>query len=87
MDSKKEIEFLDYWEKNRIREGRWQRQLLWGFPMGLVFATPILVVLFSGRYWYVRADAAAQSKTSPVAMILAVLIISTFIVLFYKKHQ
>lgn len=87
MDSKKEIEFLDYWEKNRIREGRWQRQLLWGFPMGLVFATPILVVLFSGRYWYVRADAAAQSKTSPVVMILAVLIISTFIAFFYKKHQ
>ena len=87
MNREKEIAFLDYWEKNREKEGRWQRQLLLGFPMGLVFATPILVVLFSGRYWYVRADAAAQSKTSPVVMILAVLIISTFIAFFYKKHQ
>lgn len=87
MNPKKEIEFLDYWEKNRDKEGQWQRQLILGFPMGLVFATPILVVLFSGRYWYVRADAAAQSKTSPVVMIIAVLVISTFIAFFYKKHQ
>lgn len=87
MNREKEIAFLDYWEKNREKEGRWHRQLLLGFPMGLVFATPILVVLFSGKYWYVRADAAAQSKTSPFVMIVAVLIISSFIAFFYKKHQ
>lgn len=87
MLTKLEIEFMNYWEKNRDKEKKWNRQLMIGFPMGLLFATPILVVLFSGRFWYVRAEAAAQSSTSPVVMIIAVLFITTFVAFFYKRHQ
>ena len=78
---------MSYWEKNRISEGKWTRQLILGIPMGLVFATPILMILFSGRYWYVRAEAVAQSSVNPFVLMLAVLIITTFVAFFYKKHQ
>lgn len=87
MLTEQELRFVEYWEKNRDREKKTLRQFYIGVPFGLVFAVPILVILFSGRFWYVRADAVANAKSSPAVLAIAVLIITAFVAIFYKKHQ
>lgn len=87
MLTEQELRFVEYWEKNRDREKKTLRQFYIGVPFGLVFAVPILVILFSGRFWYVRADAVANAKSSPTVLAIAVLIITAFVAIFYKKHQ
>ncbi|MFT3824452.1 MAG: hypothetical protein QM731_11050 [Chitinophagaceae bacterium] len=86
MLSEREKKFVEYWEANRLREKQLLPQLLFGIPMGLLFALPILIILFTGKLWYTRADMAAHS-VSPYVMVVAVLIIAVFIAIFYKRHQ
>ncbi len=78
---------MEYWEANKEKERKTFRQLLIGIPVGLLFAVPVLVALFSGRFWYKRAEAEANSETSPVVIIVAILLIAGFVAIFYKKHQ
>lgn len=87
MITDKEREFMQYWEASREEEKKLSRQLLRGIPMGLLFAVPILVILFTGRFWYIRAEAVAQTMVNPLVLILAVTLIVIFMAVFYKKHQ
>ncbi len=87
MLSERERVFMEYWEANKEKERKTFRQLLIGIPVGLLFAVPVLVALFSGRFWYKRAEAEANSETSPVVIIVAILLIAGFVAIFYKKHQ
>ena len=82
-----EKRFIEYWEKKRLTERKTLRQLLVGIPLGLLFAIPILIVLFSGRFWYKRADAAANAQLNPIVLIIAVLLIAAFFAIFYKRQQ
>lgn len=86
MLSEKEKQFVEYWEANRLREKQLLPQLLYGIPMGLLFALPILIILFTGKLWYTRADMQANTM-SPFVLITAVIIIAVFIAVFYKRHQ
>ena len=87
MLSDKEKFFLEQWEISREREGKLLFQLLKGIPMGMAFALPILILLFSGRYWFVRADMVANSQMSPGILLFAVLAITIFVGVLYKRHQ
>src|SRR5205085_11878544 len=87
MLTKPEKEFLRYWEANRLREKKVTKQLLVGLPIGLIFAIPVLIALFSGRFWYKRADMEANSQMSPVVLIIAMIFIAVFVAIFYKRHQ
>ena len=82
-----ERRFLEYWEAHRLGEKKLMRQLLIGIPIGLVFAIPILIFLFSGKIWYKRADAVAMTQMNPVVLIVAIIIITAFVAIFYKRHQ
>lgn len=82
-----EKRFVAYWEAHRETEKKLLRQLLIGIPIGLIFAVPILIMLFSGKIWYKRADAVANTQLSPVVLIIAVIIITAFVAVFYKRHQ
>ena len=62
-------------------------QMLTGLPIGLLFALPIIFILFTGRYWFKRADMVANAELSPVLLVTAVLIIAIFVAIFYKRHQ
>jgi len=79
--------FLKYWEENRLREKKINKQLLLGLPIGLLFAIPVLIILFSGKFWYQRANMEANSQSSPVVLIIAIICIAVFVALFYKRHQ
>ena len=82
-----ERQFLRYWEANRLQEKKLNKQLLLGLPIGLLFGIPILVILFTGKFWYKRANMVANSQSSPVVLIIAIMAIAVFVAIFYKRHQ
>lgn len=87
MLEQKEKLFIEYWELNRLKEKNIFYQMLTGLPIGLLFALPIIFILFTGRYWFKRADMVANAELSPVLLVIAVLIIAIFVAIFYKRHQ
>jgi len=87
MLNEKEQLFLNYWEANRLRERKIGFLLLAGLPVGLLFTIPIFLVLFSGRFWFKRADMVANSQMSPVLIVCAGFLIAFFIAVFHKYHQ
>lgn len=87
MLSEEEKKYLVYWEANREREKKVVKQLIIGVPMGLIFAIPILIAVFSSKFWYKRADAVANTQTSPAVLIIAIIVITAFVAIFYKRHQ
>lgn len=48
---------------------------------------PVLFLLFSGRFWYKRADMIANSELSPAVLIAGIVLITGFVAVFYKHHQ
>ncbi len=86
LDQKEKL-FVEYWELNREKEKSLLYQVLTGLPIGLLFALPIIFILFTGRYWFKRADMVANAELNPVLLVSAVLIIATFVAVLYKRHQ
>jgi len=86
LDQKEKL-FIEYWELNRMKEKNIFYQLLTGLPIGLLFALPIIFILFTGRYWFKRADMVANTELNPVILVSAVLMIATFVAILYKRHQ
>jgi membrane protein YdbS with pleckstrin-like domain len=87
MLTERERKFIEYWEANRLREKKLNKQLLLGLPIGLLFAVPVLILLFSGKFWYQRASMEANSQSSPVVLMIAIIAIAVFVGIFYKRHQ
>ena len=87
MLEEREQLFIDYWEANRLRESRLLFQLLTGLPIGLLFSLPIILLLFTSRFWYKRADMVANTELSYGVLIGAVLGIAVFVAVLYKRHQ
>ena len=87
MLNEQEKQFIQYWESNRERENRWQQQLLAGIPIGLLFALPVLAIIFTGKFWYKRADMLLNTMINPYVLIIAVFVITVFVAIFYKRHQ
>ena len=86
LDEREQL-FVDYWSVNREKEGGIGYQLLTGLPVGLLFSLPIIFILFTGRYWYKRADMEANSQLSLGLLIVAVVVIAVFVAVVYKRHQ
>jgi glycopeptide antibiotics resistance protein len=87
MLTERERQFIEYWEAVRERQSRWQQQLMAGIPMGLLFALPVLAIVFTGKLWYKRADMAMNAMMNPYVLIVAVFVITVFVAIFYKRHQ
>jgi hypothetical protein len=87
MLSEKEKLFVEYWKANRLKEKRLIYQLLSGLPIGFLFSLPIILLLFTGRLWYKRADMVARSQLNPFVLIIAVFLIAVFVAVLYRRHQ
>ena len=87
MLEQREKLFIEYWEVNRLKEKKLLYQVLTGLPIGLLFALPIIFLLFTSRFWFKRADMVANAELNPVVLILAVLLIAMFVAVLYKRHQ
>ena len=83
--SEAEKEYIDYWERNRLREKKLLNQLLIGLPLGIVFAAPVLLNLFGG--WYKRAGMQANAQMNPMVLLIAMLMIVVFVAIFSRKHK
>ena len=87
MVTEDEKMFLKYWETNRLKEKKIMKQLLIGLPIGVLFGLPVIFILFSGRFWYKRADMEANTHLNPFVLVVAVIMIIVFVAIFYKRHQ
>ncbi len=87
MLTESEKRFIEYWESVREKEGSIRRQILLGIPYGLLFSLPICLVIWTAKYWYVRAEWEANTRLNPVLLIVIVLAITIFAAFFYKQHQ
>ena len=86
MDERERL-FVEYLEARRLKEKSLLYQVLTGLPIGLLFGIPIILVLFSGRFWYKRADMVANSESSTIILMIAILLIALFVAVIYKRHQ
>ena len=83
--TEKEIEFMTYWEHNRLKEKKLLNQLLVGLPIGVLFGFPVLINLFLG--WYTRAGMVARTQLNPMVLITAIALIIVFVAIFSRKHK
>lgn len=84
MLTEKEKLFLDYWDKNRLKQKKLFYQLLMGLPIGLVLALPILLsVIFHD--WYKSMIYISGSQITII--LIAVLGIAVFNALFRMKFK
>ncbi len=87
MLNEKEKLFVEYWKTHRVREKNFMFQLLTGLPIGLLFALPIMFILFTSKYWFKRADMVANTQMNIGVVLGAVLFISIFVAVLYKRFQ
>ena len=87
MVTEDEKKFIDYWEANRDHQSKFLIQLISGIPVGIFFSVPVLIVLYTGRFWYKRADMLINTQLNPLLMGTAIFIIAVFVAVFYKRHQ
>jgi len=86
MLTQQEKDFIEYWGRNRDKQKRVFKQFLIGIPVGLLFAVPICINFFSG--WHKRAAMVAGTPDfNPLVLIIAMIIIVSFIAIFSKQHQ
>ncbi|MCZ2223542.1 MAG: hypothetical protein LC122_07925 [Chitinophagales bacterium] len=85
MLSKKEEEFIAFWQKNRLAQKKNTKQFLIGLTAGLLIGFTSLLLIFSG--WYERATMVANSKLSPIVFLLAVIVLAVFIAFVNRKYK
>jgi uncharacterized membrane protein len=87
MLTQEEQKFIEYWQVQRERQSRLSYQFLAGIPYGLLFSLPIALNFIAGRFWYKRADAVGMSQFNPLVLVLAVLIMTCFVSVLYKRFR
>lgn len=80
-----EKSFIEYWEKNRLKEKSPFRMLFPGLPAGLLIGVSILFILNAG--WYERADMVAATQSSPYVLLICIASITVFTSFFYKRFR
>ncbi|MES2003363.1 MAG: hypothetical protein V4450_02490 [Bacteroidota bacterium] len=85
MLSRENEAFLVYWSQNRDKQKTSLRPLLAGLSAGLAIGIGVVVVLETG--WFERANMVANSRLSSVILVLAILITSVFMGVFYRKFR
>ena len=86
LDEKEQL-FVDYWKTRREKESQLVYQALTGLPIGMLCAAPIVLLLFSARFWYKRADMAANTELNVWVLVAGLLGIAVFVGVFYKRYQ
>ena len=80
-----EEKFMKWWSENSTKEKSLFKQLSLGLPLGILIGIGILLNFVSG--WYTRATMVANSQSTPLVLIAAVVLIAVFCSVFYKRHQ
>lgn len=80
-----EKKFLDFWERNRLKEKSLASQFRFVIPIAFILGAAILLNFFTG--WYTRANMVANAQFNPMVLIVGVVIIAIFSSVFYKRHR
>ena len=83
--TKEERDFILYWETNRGKQKKVFRQSLIGLPIGLLLGVPIFLNYITT--WHKRATMVAGTQFNPMVLIIAILLIITFVAIFHKQLQ
>jgi hypothetical protein len=83
MLTKEEESFIKYWEANREKQKKITSHLMIGLPTGLVLGLPILLNVFLD--WNVQIKFMTRGQLNTI--LIAVLIIVSFITVFSVKHK
>ncbi len=78
-------QFFDYWTKNSLKEKSSSRSFMIGLSSGFAIGVGVILTIYSG--WYPRATMEANSKLSSVVLFIAILLISVFIAIMYRKFR
>lgn len=76
---------MTWWEAHRDSEKRTFRQWLVGLPAGLLLGIAIFLNFSSG--WNKQAAYVANASFNPVVLIIATLVIITFVAIFSKRYK
>jgi len=86
MLTKKEEDFIAYWEARRVKKKRSIWQFSFGLPLGVMIVLALFVNIASG--WYKRADMLLRSNASLIITIMIAAIgIVVFISIFSARYQ
>jgi hypothetical protein len=85
MLTEEEEKFLIYWENNREKKTSFFSQSSVGLRVGLLIGIGIVLNYLSG--WYTRATMVANSQSTPIVLILAVILITIFCTVFFNRHK
>jgi hypothetical protein len=80
-----EQKFITWWQQNREREKSLSRQLRMVLPIGFLIGAGIILNFVTG--WYSRANMVANSQSTPMILLIAIVIIAIFCSIFYKRHR
>lgn len=78
-------QFLAYWPKNSEKEKSSSRAFMLGLSSGFAIGALVLIAIYSG--WYPRATMQANSKLSSTVLLIAIMGISIFIAIVYRKFK
>ena len=86
MLTEEENNFVEFWERERLRRKRFSNQLTLGLPLGVLFVILIFINFFSG--WYKRATMILNTESSLFLVLLAAaLLIVVFVAIFTARHK
>jgi cbb3-type cytochrome oxidase subunit 3 len=85
MLTKDEEKFMSWWDVNHEKEKSLRRQLRLVLPIGLLLGVGIILNFVTG--WYTRANMVANGQSTPLIIIIGIIIIAVFVSVFYKKHR
>jgi hypothetical protein len=85
--TKHELDFMEWWARNRERRRRLGYGLWIGLPTGCILALPIFLNFLAGRFWYRRADAVGSSQFEPFLLVVAVALIAGFTGWMHARMQ
>ena len=85
MMTEEEEKFLVYWKNNREKKTTVLSQLYFGLPLGLLIGVGIVLNYISG--WYTRATMVANSQSTPLVLVLALILIIIFCSIFYRRFR
>ena len=78
-------QFFDYWNKNSQKYNSSSRAFLIGLSSGFAIGIGVIMAILSG--WYPRATMEANSKMSFGVLFIAIILISVFIAIMYRKFR
>jgi membrane protein YdbS with pleckstrin-like domain len=85
MLTNEEEKFMSWWRQNREQEKTLGRQLRMVLPIGLILGVAIILNFITG--WYTRAIMVANSGSTPLVIIIGIIIVALFTSVFYKRHR